>query len=261
MAKSALDQIWSGMQNNAKSWGNTLGITSDNPSTPSLMGSLGQLQKMMFPPQQARASAPKVLGIQGGISPTPTMNPMAPVNATPEELMQAIRQGTPQNPNLPVATMAAQIVNTGQKYALFRHYPFLPVASSILESEGLKRFSTDPQLVYKPKQALGWGATLPDNLYNPNNVEQVFNDYMTAIGGRNFAEEIQNNPDEAASRMKTSDTYQDFRTTGNLLPFAETYAPTKGNNGNGGAIYAGRLQWLMDNYMKILQDIQSKKKR
>ena len=161
-----------------------------------------------------------------------------------DKIEMAIKQGPPEYKNLPVATMSAQMRKNIEKYPIFQKYPFLPIAQAILESSGFKKAK-------KPKQAFGWGVHAKG--YKPKNVLEVLNDYMSAVGGRNATEEAKRFSGKTLkSRLKTSNIYKHFRDTGDLLQYANTYAPIKENPKTGGKYYARNLKNVMATYQRVL---------
>ncbi len=162
--------------------------------------------------------------------------------ASIEELIKAIETGSKGSP---VATMAAQMVNTGQNMPVFQRYPFLPVAISHLESQGFKDFGTNP-LVTKPKQGFGWAPTISG--YNPP-IEQVLEDMMSAIGTDRAGED--------ETRRRSAGYYQSFRDNpSDIMGFANQFAgPITRQNPNAGDIYGVNLKTVMNRYAEELDKI------
>lgn len=164
----------------------------------------------------ARAAAP---------SPSPTPVPSNPNQA----LIDAYKKGFEYYGNPPAATLAAQMVEESQKYPIFKKFPFLPAAISILESGGGKNMS-DKQ---KPYNMTSWGINLPKGYFNPSSVNEVVSKTISGVGQRTPA-------------------FQKFRDTGNLNDLADVYAPKSDNPQDGGNVYATRAQGIMDNFNKNL---------
>lgn len=208
----------------------------------------------MNKPQTVKASQKgSVKGASTRI-PSPTPQNQYPYGASKADIEQVIREGAGAYTDLPVATLSGTMTNEMDKYPIFKKYPFLPVGQSILESSGLKAFQTKPDLVNKPKQALGWGVYV-DN-YNPPTVQDVFKDYISAIGGRRMDQETQNYPEDVAkARVNTSNTYQGFRDTGDINALANIYAPKSDNPEHGGDVYANNLKNVMGTYDQKLKKL------
>jgi len=159
-----------------------------------------------------------------------------------EELIRAMQEGSAGDP---VATLSGQMAKAGQTMPVYKKYPFLPIATSQLESGGLKDFATN-LLVTKPKQAFGWGVNVPD--YNPELVEQVLKDMMSAVGTSRSGETV--------DRQRNAKYYEPFRETGDISQYAQTYAgPITKRNPNAGEKYASNLKSVMNNYAEILDKI------
>jgi len=166
---------------------------------------------------------------------------------TVEELIQAIVGGSNGDP---VATMAAQMVNTGKTMPVFQQNPFLPVAISQLESRGFKDFGVNP-LVTQPKQGFGWAPGIQG--YNPP-IERVLQDMMSAVGTDRSGE---TNP----VRLRNAGYYQKFRDNpSDIAGFAQQYAgPVTAQNPNAGGIYASNLSTVMNRYAEVLNKILQKR--
>lgn len=197
------------------------------------------------PAPQKPKGAPPVLAAETPAKPMTNAKQLEP---TKEDYIEAIKLASKGDP---VATLSGQIVNEQSKYPIFQKFPFLTVAQSQLESGGLKDFQKIPKLVNKPKQALGWGVTVPS--YNPSTVDQVFSDMISAVGGRQGSGYT---PDQ----IRTSNIYQSFRDSGDLNQYANTYAgPITRQNPNAGPIYANNLKTVMNKYAGALDTIMQKK--
>ena len=203
----------------------------------------------------------KPVGQVKGVSaqaPIPSPTGPYPYGANKSDIEQVIREGAGAYTDLPVATLSGTMANEMDKYPIYKKYPFLPVGQSILESSGLKAFQTKPDLVNKPKQALGWGVYVDG--YNPPNVQEVFKDYISAIGGRKLDQETQNYPEDVArARVGTSNIYQGFRDTGDINALANIYAPKSDNPEHGGDVYANNLKNVMGTYDQRLKKLMQMK--
>lgn len=171
--------------------------------------------------------------------PTPALTPDIP---SFDELVKAIQTGSE---GAPVATMAAQMVKTGQKMPVFQQHPFLPVAISQLESRGFRDFGVNP-LVINPKQGFGWAPTIAG--YNPS-IERVLEDMMSAVGTDRAGE------DEV--RRRSAGYYQSFRENpSDIMGFANQYAgPVTTQNPHAGDIYGTNLKTVMNKYAEILDKL------
>ena len=186
---------------------------------------------------------------------TPTAAPTAtptpwPKEPTRDELIRAIEEGAGDHP---VATMAAQMVDRGQKLPVFQKYPFLPVAVSHLESQGFKDFSTPDakrpghMRTTLPRQGFGYGVGVEG--YNPP-IERVLDDMMSAIGTDRAGED--------EDRRRTAGYYQPFRDDPDDLDvaFSLKYAgPRTEKNPNAGEVYARNLRGQFNKYAEILDRI------
>jgi hypothetical protein len=181
--------------------------------------------------------------------PTPTLSPGVP---TRDELIKAIQLGSAGDP---VATMAAQMIDQSQQYPIFQQHPFIPVMHSQLESRGFKDFSEKPDLVYKPKQGFGWGATIPDEKYNPSTIEQVLHDLITAVGGGRTIES-----GYTPEQIRTSQAYENFRQTGQIDPYLLKFAgPVSAQNPQAGENYIKHAKFVLNKYNEILDQLMKKR--
>ena len=167
------------------------------------------------------------------ITKTPTPSPIESKktpNPTPtpaSDIVETIKSFAKEY-DMPIGDMADFIVKQQSKYPVFYDNPFATTVTSILESSGLKKFKENPENVYKPKQALGWGVRVPDEDYNPSTIKEVIKDYTSAIGGRNLEEEKKQYGDKiGAARYSSSQYYEPFRQSGNIEDLASAYEPNK----------------------------------
>jgi len=174
--------------------------------------------------------------------PTPTP---VPGNPTREELIKALEKGSK---GAPISKYAAKIIEEQMKYPIYEKYPFLTVAQSHLESRGLRDFEEQPELVNKPKQALGWGVFVPT--YNPKDIDQAIIDFISAIGGRTA--EAGFDPGQIHNSM----IYEPFRQGEDLKWYSNKYAgPVSKRNPNAGDVYASNLASVMNEYAAILDEL------
>lgn len=190
----------------------------------------------------------------------PTITPVPEVQAaetssepTLDEIIQAIQQGSEGHP---VATMSAQMANTGQNMPVFQENPFLPVAISQLESQGFKDFNTpDPKRpgymkTTLPKQGYGWAPGIQG--YNPP-IDRVLEDMMSAVGT--------NREGQGEVRERNAGYYKKFRENpSDIMGFANQYAgPITEENPNAGDVYGTNLKTVMNMYAEVLDKILKKR--
>jgi hypothetical protein len=180
---------------------------------------------------ESQAPAPEVQAAETSSAPTL------------DEIIQAIQQGSQGDP---VATMAAQMANTGQNMNAFQENPFLSVAISQLESRGFKDFAEKPEIVNKPKQGYGWAPGIEG--YNPP-IEQVLADMMSAVGT--------DRKGQGEVRERNAGYYKNFRENpSDIMGFANQYAgPITEQNPNAGDVYGNNLKSVMNMYADILDKI------
>ena len=190
--------------------------------------------------------------------PTPTATPTPmPNTPTRDELVRTIQN---ISGDAPMATMAGQMVDQVTPSAMYKTNPFLATmiapTHGNLETRGFRDYQSQPELVYKPKQAFGWGAIVPDEKYNPSDVSTALQDVLSAvIAGRNMQSEMQRNPDEAQARMNTSNNYQFFRDNPeqNLDQYFLKYAgPRTPRNKYAGETYASNARFILNKFAEEL---------
>lgn len=197
---------------------------------------------------------PPVLGASVQ-APTPTPMPNIP---TRDELVRTIQN---ISGNAPMATMAGQMVDQATPSAMYKTNPFLATmiapTHGNLETRGFRDYQSQPNLVYKPKQAFGWAATSPD--YNPPDVKTALQDLLSAVvSGRNMQDEMQRNPNEAQKRMNTSNGYQFFRDNPeqSLDQYFLKYAgPKTFQNKYAGKTYAANARFILNKLAEELDKL------
>lgn len=202
-----------------------------------------------------------VLGESQSSIPTPTATPTPMPNVpTRDELVRTIQN---ISGDAPMATMAGQMVDQVMPSAMYKTNPFLATmiapTHGNLETSGFRKYQEQPSLVYKPKQAFGWGATIPDKKYNPQDVSTALQDLLSAIiAGRNMQSEMQKNPAEAEARMNTSSGYQFFRDNPeqNLDQYLLKYAgPKTPENPHAGEVYVSNARSILNQFAEELDKL------
>lgn len=208
-------------------------------------------------------SSGNVLGESKSSIPSPTATPTPMPNVpTRDELVRTIQN---ISGDAPMATMAGQMVDQVIPSAMYKTNPFLATmiapTHGNLETRGFRDYQSQPELVYKPKQAFGWAATSP--AYNPPDVSTTLQDVLSAvISGRNMQSEMQRNPAEAQARMNTSNGYQFFRDNPeqNLDQYFLKYAgPKTPQNKYAGETYASNARFILNQFAEELDKLMKKR--
>ena len=143
-------------------------------------------------------------------TPTPTVNPY----------LGAIEKGLGHwGGDTSIAPMFAESIN---KYDIYKQYPFLLPAISILETGG-----GNPEKIKQTHNILNWGINLPKGWFEPQSKKEVIEKTASGI----------------AERMAG---FEKFRETRNLEDLANVYAPEVDNPLTGGKKYAKNLKKVMD---------------
>lgn len=178
-------------------------------------------------PQGVQARSPQ-------ITPTPTAIP----SVSDQDFLDAAAEGLKNYGDLPVATLSSDILREQKKYPIYKKYPFLTHAISILESGGGKNLSPRQG----PHNITSWGINLPKDLWNPTSVQQVLERTISGIGQRTPA-------------------YDAFRKSEDLRDLGNVYAPPSDNpDGMGGDTYAKNLKAVMDVFESKLKEKQARNK-
>ena len=139
---------------------------------------------------------------------------------------KAIEEGFKHWGDVPASKYADKFVEAINKYPIFKQYPFMLPALSILETSGGAKMKQEHNI-------LNWGIHLPKGYFNPQSPKEVIDKAASGI----------------ASRMPY---YDQFRKSGDLLDFANVYAPLTDNPETGGHVYAQNLKSVMDEFAKYL---------
>lgn len=126
----------------------------------------------------------------------PTPSPVS----SPIDYEAVIRAGFERYGNPPIATMSAKFAEAPLRYPIFKKYPHLLPAISIVETSGGKNITY-------PNNPMNWGIRAG---FVPASWEEAIEKAMTGIGER-------------------MPYYQRFRETMNLEDFVNVYAPPSEN--------------------------------